>query len=174
MKGYFALHEENTEADKPFTLNAHVRERLESGKSLLQMVDFDARSSAALSLGRIGDSRAIESLIARLYKEKEDEVKDSIIEALKAFNNDMANAELEIYLDSITPPHLKDVIKTFKAYDKSKPIADFTQYLNDENEEVRRYACACFCELKDERAIDALTQSLYHDTVKIIGIVNKW
>jgi HEAT repeat protein len=56
---------------------------------LLNHKYFDARSNAAASLGCIGDSRAIDSLLKRLYKEKEDEVKDCIEEALKSFNNDM-------------------------------------------------------------------------------------
>ncbi|MDK2830439.1 MAG: hypothetical protein PWQ75_191 [Methanolobus sp.] len=135
--------------------------------SLIKMLNhryFDARICAALSLQRIGDTRAIEPLIKRLYKEKEngdnDFVSNDIIDALESFNDDYANSEVEKYLDSITPLHLREVRKTFRAYDKSNPIELYTKYLKDENEEVRKYASASFYEIRDERAKDALIEAL--------------
>ncbi|TGC09460.1 HEAT repeat domain-containing protein [Methanolobus halotolerans] len=140
--------------------------------SLIKLLNhryFDARSCAAISLERIGDTRAIKPLITRIHKERQDEVKDCIIEALKSFNNDYANAEIEKYIDSITPLHLREVTKTFRLYDKSKPVELYTKSFKDENEEVRKYASFKFVnDICDERTKDDLINSIINDSSHIV------
>jgi HEAT repeat protein len=158
------------------TLLGAVKEEI-AIDSLIKLLNhryFDARSSAALSLGRIGDLRAIEPLITRLYMEKDYDAEASIIDALKLFDNENANAELEKYFDSITPPHLKDVAKIFRAYDKSNPIELYTKYLKDENEEVCKYASECFYKIRDERAKDFLIEALSNTSIEEFSDTNQY
>ncbi|MDW7731600.1 MAG: HEAT repeat domain-containing protein [Methanolobus sp.] len=134
---------------------------------LLSHKNFAIRTSASSSLGCIGDSRAIEPLLHCLYKEKDDEVKECIIESLKTFNHKKVNDELDTYFESLIPNHLKEVTHAFNSFESPQNIENIAKYLKDDNVEVREYAAERFYELKDERAIDALIESLHDKSKKV-------
>jgi len=159
-------------APPPFKLNVKRMEKRKDIEGLIKALkhkDEDVRISAAMALGEIGDTRAVDPLVQALKDEDEDVVKHAD-NALEKIDLVRSRSLRQKYHDDV-----KDLIKALRHRDKdvrisaamalgeigdTRAVEPLIQALKDENWLVRRGVVVALGSIADARAVDPLVQAL--------------